>query len=977
MSDQESTEDVPDPKRSGEEVKTVGKPIEEPCFASSKEAVVQEVISDDDKTEEKLQPTEEVEQLKQVQLDEDKIPETSDSAICQLYTSQEEEIISSTSQDQLQNKAGVMNDIAMLEGIIYTNQKIEQEIGSNVDEMKIDDISEEKEQSSPLTEVEIKKAGTIEGIGVEKQENGFHQEEKQENGLAQDMEAIDVKENTDDVKAKTDDVKENTDGVKKDSDEVKENSDDAKKEEKIDETECISDDELPAPPVEKVPETEEVSDEELPGPKLAELPADTEVVSEDELTSPKTPKKDEKADEIMDHEVKEKESSKRKHGHHSSGSATEGGETPPKKTKEEKTEKQKGGDAAKTKPKKLPELDKYWKAVDDDPTDFTGWTYLLQYVDQENDMKAAREAYDAFLSHYPYCYGYWRKYAEYEKRKGHKKKCEEVIERGLKAIPQSVDLWMHYLSHIKTCKGEDEEYIRTQFERAISACGLEFRADGLWEAYIQWETDGKRVQKVTSIYDRLLAVPIYLYTTHFDNFQEHVASNSPNKILGVDEFMAIRKEVRTTLKSEEKPENVDLPPGDEDTKLYTTDDESKAIRERIITTRRKVHKQTANAVQARWNFEEGIKRPYFHVKPLERCQLKNWHAYLDYEIGQGDKQRIAILFERCLIACALYEEFWMKYISFLESRDKKKNTDQEQRIREIYERACTIHHLKKPNLHLQWSLFEENCGNVIRAAAILENLEKQVPNLLSIAYGRINLERRQKKFQQCCDLFEHYMGNFKNKLIVSHIAVKYSRFCLNLLDDFGKAREILKSANVKDPNNPRLYLQLVDLLMQSKNFNAKEVLEVLDEFLAKDNVDPDQKVLFAQRKLLFLEDYSDNIASVKAAKEQYQKCLQKSTKKMPKKKENTSDFSTPSSSRKRDKESSSTPQGQSSSGSYSYGNSSGHQSSYNYAGSQQGQYHYQQYGQGDQYQYQNWQYPPQGGYGGYNQWGGYTGGYHY
>lgn len=35
------------------------------------------------------------------------------------------------------------------------------------------------------------------------------------------------------------------------------------------------------------------------------------------------------------------------------------------------------------KKKTLPELDKYWKAVNDDATDFTGWTYLLQYVDQE------------------------------------------------------------------------------------------------------------------------------------------------------------------------------------------------------------------------------------------------------------------------------------------------------------------------------------------------------------------------------------------------------------------------------------------------------------------------------------------------------------------------------------------------------------------------------------------------------------------
>lgn len=29
------------------------------------------------------------------------------------------------------------------------------------------------------------------------------------------------------------------------------------------------------------------------------------------------------------------------------------------------------------------ELDKYWSAVNENPTDFTGWTYLLQYVEQE------------------------------------------------------------------------------------------------------------------------------------------------------------------------------------------------------------------------------------------------------------------------------------------------------------------------------------------------------------------------------------------------------------------------------------------------------------------------------------------------------------------------------------------------------------------------------------------------------------------
>lgn len=92
----------------------------------------------------------------------------------------------------------------------------------------------------------------------------------------------------------------------------------------------------------------------------------------------------------------------------------------------------------------------------------------------------------------------------------------KVFERGLKAIPLSVDLWIHYLSHVKTNYAEEEEHVRSQFERAISACGLEFRSDKLWEAYIKWENDNKQIQHVVNIYDRLLATPTQGYSGHFD-----------------------------------------------------------------------------------------------------------------------------------------------------------------------------------------------------------------------------------------------------------------------------------------------------------------------------------------------------------------------------------------------------------------------------------------------------------------------------
>nr|CAI5817396.1 unnamed protein product [Callosobruchus analis] len=519
-----------------------------------------------------------------------------------------------------------------------------------------------KDESEALkngaNESEAKTGEVKENVNKDEEIEKSKDEEKQ---IAKELEAKKKDERESETKKKDnieaektteikDESKEENDKAKKDTATAKKVSNGTKKEDAKDkkiskqngdpDAENISEDELPAVQVAKVPEAEEVSDEELPGPKRAELPADTEVVSDDELPASKTEKTETK-----------KSCKKRKldESNYDPCSPTSESETPTKKVSTDSVEKEK----EEKKPKKLPELDKYWKAVNDDPTDFTGWTYLL-------------------------------------------------------------------------------------------------------------------------------------------HFQEHVASNPPNKIIEVDEFMALRKEVRQLLKHDPSTaapgvttgdgssdtaapgaDAEEAPPGD-DKSSPSSDEEAKAIKERIVSIRRKIHKATVNAVTARWNYEEGIKRPYFHVKPLERCQLKNWQDYLDYETEQGDRTRIIVLFERCLIACALYEEFWLKFVHYLEG---VKDPALQPKIRDVYERACTIHHLKKPNLHLQWAMFEEGIGNPGRAAEILVNLEKSVPNVLQIAYRRINLERRRGDFDKCTQLYEHYINTSKNKMISSNIAIKFSRFC--------------------------------------------------------------------------------------------------------------------------------------------------------------------------------------------------------
>ncbi|XP_058445368.1 pre-mRNA-processing factor 39 [Malaya genurostris] len=840
----------------------------------------------------------------------------------------------------------------------------------------------------------------------------------------------------------------------------------AKKAELPADTDNVSDEELPAAKKAELPaDTDNVSDDELPAAKKAELPADTDNVSDEELLDKTLPQTAEVIDDkkstddtIAEQSTPEnskendkKETSKRKL-EKDDESSEKISEAPEKKTKVEPP--------AEPEKKKLPDLDKYWKAVNDDSTDFTAWTYLLQYVDQENDIEAAREAYDAFLAHYPYCYGYWRKYADYEKRKGSKRKCEEVFERGLKAIPLSVDLWIHYLSHVKANQADDEAMIRSQFERALASCGLEFRSDKLWEAYIKWENEGKRIEKVVALHDRLLATPTQGYANHFDNFKEVVNNNPVHTLVSKEEFIELRAYVRESVrkrkeekdrkrsgsndkdkdrkadkdkhdehkssktkdkraksqesdvkepkedkepdtnKDKEEPMETDetkqppvsgeeakedekenKEPAEEEKsveKIQTEPEEEKeaddhvnspeeaeAIKDKIISRRKKIHKATVAAVTARWTYEEGIKRPYFHVKALERCQLKNWKEYLDFEIEQGDEKRILVLFERCLIACALYDDFWLKLIRYLDGRSE--DPIMIPRIRDAYERACTIHHPDKPSLHLMWSAFEEAQSNTNKAAEILANLEKVCPNLMQVAYRRINLERRRGDYDKCVQLYQTYLAQAKNRTVAGNVVIKYARFLNKIKKDLNQAHEVLRNYLEKDTSNTRVALQLIDLSLQRETVDEKEILEIMDQFMARDGIEPDQKVLFAQRKVEFLEDFGSTAKGLQEAQKALQAIMAKANE-TKKKRE-------PSPPKKSSKDTTAASTAASTSGtaaSYAAGGYSYAGANPAYYGTTAAQSSQYQYGDSSSYGYSTWnQQYSQSGYGGYSQWSGY------
>jgi pre-mRNA-processing factor 39 len=147
---------------------------------------------------------------------------------------------------------------------------------------------------------------------------------------------------------------------------------------------------------------------------------------------------------------------------------------------------------------------------------------------------------------------------------------------------------------------------------------------------------------------------------------------------------------------------------------------------------------TQKQVQERWQFEKNISRPYFHVTKLPPAEVDTWHKYLDFEQRQGDYDRIAFLFERCLVACALYDKFWLRYARWMFSQGKEENA------RLIYMRACTLFiPVQRPNVRLKWARFEEKLGRFTIARDIHLAILEHVPDATKVIISLGGLIRRQ------------------------------------------------------------------------------------------------------------------------------------------------------------------------------------------------------------------------------------------
>jgi pre-mRNA-processing factor 39 len=179
------------------------------------------------------------------------------------------------------------------------------------------------------------------------------------------------------------------------------------------------------------------------------------------------------------------------------------------------------------------------------------------------------------------------------------------------------------------------------------------------------------------------------------------------------------------------------------------------LRARVDGFHLEVFNRTQAETTKRWTYESEIKRPYFHVTDLDEGQLTNWRKYLDYEEAEGDYVRTTFLYERCLVTCAQYDEFWLRYARWMLGQPSK-----EEEVRNIYQRAsCFYVPIALPTTRLQYAFFEEMSGRVDVAKdiheAILVNLPGHIDTIVSLA----NVCRRQGGLEDAIEVYKAQIGS--------------------------------------------------------------------------------------------------------------------------------------------------------------------------------------------------------------------------
>ncbi|KAI5866613.1 pre-mRNA-processing factor 39 [Durotheca rogersii] len=491
------------------------------------------------------------------------------------------------------------------------------------------------------------------------------------------------------------------------------------------------------------------------------------------------------------------------------------------------------------------EIKKLTLEVEADTDNFESWEKLIRACEAQEGglnrnsspqaLATLRDIYDRFLLKFPLLFGYWKKYADLEFNISGPESAEMIYERGCASITNCVDLWTSYCS-FKMETTHTPHLVRELFERAATCVGLDFLAHLFWDKYIEYEERQEAQDKIFAILQRVIHIPMHQYARYFERFRQLAHARPIKELVPADTLTRLRAEVEAESAAYGTAPRAEL-------------EVERDIRAKIDTMFYETFQKTQEETTKRWTYESEIKRPYFHVTELENSQLANWRKYLDFEEAEHDFARIAFLYERCIVTCALYDEFWFRYARWMSAQPGK-----EEEVRHIYMRAATIFvPISRPGIRLQFAYFEESCGRVGVARDIHEVVLAQLPDCVEAIVSWANLERRQSGLDAAIQVYKAQIDAPPIDIFTKAVLVTRWAFLLWKIKGSVEEARTVFSKNVQWYADSRHFWEkwLEFELEQPtgaevESEHAERIKHIFDELLAK------SRISSAAKKELFL-----------------------------------------------------------------------------------------------------------------------------
>ncbi|BBN13071.1 pre-mRNA-processing factor 39 [Marchantia polymorpha subsp. ruderalis] len=517
------------------------------------------------------------------------------------------------------------------------------------------------------------------------------------------------------------------------------------------------------------------------------------------------------------------------------------------------------------------EEDRLWAVVKANSLDFNAWTLLIQETEKLENILKIRKVYDSFLGEFPLCYGYWKKYADHEARLGTPEKIVEVYERAVRAVTYSVDIWMHYCSYAME-KIEDPEEIRRLFERGITYVGTDYLSHLLWDKYIDFEYTQQEWSRLAQLYTRIVQISLHQLDRYYNSFKQIASSRPISELRSADEAAEAAIAASSTVETAAAEDGVEAPPGDTEAPKLEKSTETEDL-EKFIGVREALYKKAKDWDAKIRDFETAIRRPYFHVKPLDDMQLGNWHRYLEFIEKEGDTEKVVKLYERCLIACANYPEYWIRYVQRMEEEGNM------EAAADALTRSTEIFVKRRPEIHLFAARFKEFQGDIKGARAEYELLSSDLaPGLLEAVIKHANFEHRQGNPEAATSLFVSAIEAEKAKeesRALPLLYIQYARFLDQIIGRTDQAREVYMEAVSHLPTSKVLWEAVIHF--ESIHAGEKRVPRLdslVEQATAPFRPDGSQGLSAADREELssiYLElvDLFGDVATVKKAEQRH------------------------------------------------------------------------------------------------------------